>query len=298
MGRRRRLLCALAAVLCMGLVTAAAAYAGWSSQATATQTISTRTLTAPTGLTATAVGHDVQLGWSAGSGGSGYSIQAAANGTSSSCTGASFAALSTTAGTSATDTGRYTPQGSWECYQVETTYGTWSSISSNPVAAVQVGFVATSGTVLNGGTANVIDTGDRLTVAFNQAVKTTTGPTSTNTVCITSGASATFVLGSTTTSGACSASEATKLGTITGMGVSASGRWSATYVWSNANTTLTVTLGSRIQGAQTPAVTSASSVVFDPTNVAANLQSNSGSFHICDTNTAGSDCLADVTGSI
>ena len=83
---------------------------------------------------------------------------------------------------------------------------------------------------------------------------------------------------------------------MSGLSASGSARWSASYVWSGGDTTLTVTLGSRSFG-QDPTV-GAGALVFDPTNVTSTLLSASGGYHVCDTNTAGSDCLADVSGAV
>ena len=151
MRRGARVLAAtVAAVLLAGTATALAAFTKASA---ASQTVSSRNLGAPTGLTGAASGHNVNLSWTAGTNGNGYAIAAAANGTSSNCTAASFSALTTTAGTSITDTGRFTPQGTFECYRVTTTYGTWSSQTANPTVAVRLGVVAQSVAVANGGTA-------------------------------------------------------------------------------------------------------------------------------------------------
>ena len=148
---------AVALVLLAGTATAIAAF---TNAASASQTVSSRNLGAPTGLTGTASGHNVNLSWTAGTNGSGYAIAAAAerhvvqlHG------GGSFAALTTTAGTSITDTGRFTPQGTFECYRVTTTFGTWSSQTGNPTVAVRLGVVAQSVAVTNGGTAGRLDAG-------------------------------------------------------------------------------------------------------------------------------------------
>ena len=63
-----------------------------------------------------------------------------------------------------TDTGRFTPQGTYFCYKATTTYGTWSSQTANPTAAGQLGVVAQSVAITNGGTAGTIDTGDKIVV--------------------------------------------------------------------------------------------------------------------------------------
>jgi hypothetical protein len=123
-----------------------------------------------------------------------------ANGTSSNCSGAVFNPLNTTTNPNYTDAGRYAPQGNYFCYQVTTTYGTWSSTTSNPIAASQIGFVATTLQLTNGGTSGVLDPGDQVVVNFNQAVNTATVPSGTDTVCP---AYQGILLGSTMTSGSC-----------------------------------------------------------------------------------------------
>src|SRR5205823_4071920 len=154
--------------------------------------------------TATPSAHHVGLAWSAGTNGSGYAVLGVATGSSSNCSAASFASIGSAAGTSYADTGRYTPQGTWFCYQVKTSYASWTSVSSNPTAAAQLGVVAASVAAANGGTAGKLDTNDTITVTFNQPITTSTGPSGTNSVCAISGAS--IVLGSTTATGTCAAS--------------------------------------------------------------------------------------------
>ena len=250
-------------------------------------------LYAGSGLTATPSGHDVSLSWSAGSNGSGYSVLGVANGSSSNCSTASFASLGSAGGTTYTDTGRYTPQGTWFCYQVKTSYGSWTSVSANPTAAAQLGVVAISAVAANGGTAGRLDPGDTIAVTFNQALTTSTGPSGTNSVCAIAGA--TVVLGSTATSGACAASETVNLGKLSGGTSSANARFSATYAWSAGNTKLTVTVGARTVGLSNPTVSGVWTL--NPTTTASKLLSSTGSFHACDTNTGGGACLPGLTGS-
>jgi hypothetical protein len=249
-------------------------------------------LYAPSGLTATPSGHDVALAWSAGSNGSGYSVLGVANGSSSDCSAASFASIGSASGTSYTDTGRYTPQGTWFCYQVKTSYASWTSVSGNPTAAAQLGVVATSVAAANGGTAGKLDTNDTITVNFNQPITTSTGPSGTNTVCAISGS--TIVLGSTTTLGTCSASETMNLGKLAGGTSSANARWAATYTWTNSNKTLTVKLGTLSSGS---APTVSGAWTFNPTTTASKLLSATGSFQTCNTNTGGGNCLPTISGS-
>ena len=251
-------------------------------------------LYAPSGLTATPSGHDVSLSWTAGTNGSGYSILGVANGASSNCSAVTYASVGTSASTTYTDTGRYTPQGTYFCYQAKTTYGSsWTSVNSNPTAVAQIGVVATSVTIANGGVSAKLDPGDVITISFNQAINTTTGPTAANSICWTN--AGVVVIGTVAVSGACGAAEANLLGRLTAGTSSANGRYNATYVWSNGNKTLTVTIGATKQSGGTS--TSGGTWTFNPVTTATALLSSTGAFHICDTNTGGGNCLPTATGA-
>jgi hypothetical protein len=269
---------------------AVVAQAAFNSTAAASQSIRSRNLVAPTTLTATPSGENVNLTWPAGQNGSGYAVLAASNGTSNACATASFSATGATTATSYADNGRYQPEGTYECYQVRTTYGTWYSVNANPTAAAQLGVVATSVTIANGGTAGQLDSGDTITITFNQPITPSTGPAAADTVCTTSGA--TIVLASTTTNGnSCSAAETTDLGTLTGGTSTKKGRVTATYAWSNNNRTLAIT----ITGAS--ASTIAGNWTFNPTTTTTGLLSATGNYHTCDTNAGGGNCLPTAVGS-
>ena len=247
-------------------------------------------LYAPSSLTAVPAGHDVSLSWSAGQNGNGNAVLGVANGTSSNCTGASFGSVGTASGTSYTDTGRFSPQGTYFCYQVQTTYASWTSVQNNPVAAAQIGVVATSVQATNGGTAGVLDPGDTIVINFNQPVNPASGPSGTDTVCsvIAGAPNGQILLGSTTTNGGCATNEAVDLGKLTGGGSNRNARYNATYVWTNSNTTLTVTIGNRLLGTN-PTITG--TWTLNPTTTATKLLSATGGFHICDTNAGGGNCL-------
>jgi hypothetical protein len=252
----------------------------------------TTALYAPTGLTATATGHRVNLGWSAGTNGDHYSVLGVANGTSSDCTGVTETSVGSTAALTYTDA-RFTPQGTYFCYEVQTAYGSWTSVDANPTAAVQLGFFAASVVVANGGTAARLDTGDRITVTFNQPVATGTGPSGANKVCSTN--TGVIRLGATATTGVCSATEPVRLGGLTGATTAANGRWNATWTWSAGNTVLTVVLGTRVSG--TTNVTTSGAWTFAPVATTTLLRSAAGSFHVCDTNSGGGNCRPVATGS-
>ena len=291
----RRLAVSLALVA--SLLGGAAAYeptSGASFNARGANPASTYAFTAlyaPTSLTATASGHNVGLSWSAGTNGNGYAVLGVANGSSSDCSSATFASLGTAASTSYIDTGRYTPQGTWFCYQVKTTYGPWASVNGNPTTAAQLGVVAVSVAAANGGTTGKLDTGDTITITFNQAITQSTGPGSSDTVCSVNGA--TVVLAATKTTGSCGAGETSDLGTLTGGSSSKNARWAATYAWSNGNTTLKIKLGTLITGS---ASTMSGTWKFNPVTTTTMLLSTTGLFHICDTNSGGGACIPTVTG--
>jgi hypothetical protein len=300
----------------IGLVmlgTLALVIAGWhfepalalltAQRAVGGNTFTTRSLVAPASLTAVPLGHDAKLTWPAGLNGNDYNVLGAANGGSNNCTAASFVSLASTAATSYTDVGRFTPQGTWFCYQVQTTYGSWNSTASNPTAAAQLGFVATSVQMINNGNhtacsgsgaqvfgqAGLLDCGDQLILTFNQAVNTASGPVASDTVCNRPSTN-TIWFGSTTASGTCAAAEPADLGSLAGGTVTGNCRFSASYAWSNGNQTLTVTIGARVSGGVYPTVSTAT-WTFSPTTTAGKMQSATGAFHICDNNTGGGACL-------
>ncbi|HEX9989313.1 MAG TPA: hypothetical protein VGE45_12645 [Chloroflexia bacterium] len=248
-------------------------------------------LYAPGSLQASPSGRNGALSWSAGQNGSGYKVLGLGNGTSSTCPGSaspSYTTIGTATTLAYTDLNRSpagVPQGTWYCYQVQTTYQLWSSIQNNPVAGAQVGVVATGVQYANVN-ANKLDTGDQFIFTFNQAIDPTTGPTSGNTICSNS---TTIWVGSTTATGNCATTESVAVGKITGGTLDANTRWAATYAWSNGNRTMTVTLGSRVSGNRSPTISTAT-WTFTPTTNSAKLLSSSGLYHICDSNTGGGNC--------
>lgn len=270
------------------------AMANFNSTPTASQSLATRNLVAPTSLTATPQGHDINLTWTSGQNGNGYALLAVANGNSNNCTSATFSALTTTAATAYADTGRYTPQGSYECYQAKTTYNTWTSTTANPTAAAQLGFVATSIQATNGGTAGTLDPGDKIIITYNQPVTTSTGPLATNKVCTNSAASGNIIMLGDAIAG-CSAATPVTIGALSGATSNKTSAYNATYTWTNTNTTLTITIGTRTSGAQNPTITG--TLTLNPTTTATNMLSATGAYHNCDTNTGSGNCLPTLTGS-
>jgi hypothetical protein len=283
----------MVAAACALLAGSATAHAAFSAPAAASQTISSRNLGAASGLTGAASGHDVALSWTAGTNGNGYAIAAVANGTSSNCSAVTFSPLTTAAGTTATDTGRSTPQGTFECYRVTTTYGTWSSQTGNPTVAVRIGVVAQAVAFTNGGTAGHLDAGDTIAITFNQAISTASGPVAANNVCTNTGG--TIMVGVTGTGTTCSTGSATTVGTLTSLTISRAARYNATFAWSPGNTVLTVTIGSRSAGTQDPTISG--TAVYTPTTTATGLLSATGAFHTCSTNSGGGNCTPSATGA-
>jgi hypothetical protein len=291
---RPRALVAIAAAIVVG-VTALTSITAWALLTTttaATQSVTTATLGAPSGLTATPLGHDVALAWSAGQSGTGYQILGTANGSNPNCSGATFSALTSTTNLAYSDSGRYGPQGGWYCYQVQTSNSTWTS-TTNPSVAVQLGVVATSLSITNGGNSGKLDTGDQIAITFNQPIDTSTGPGSTDSVCSTG--SNTILLATTVASGSCSTSESVNVGTLSGGTQGTNARFAATNAWSNANKTLTITLGTRTSGSGNTFASGAWTL--NPTTTSTKLQSATGAFHACDTNTGGGFCLPSASGS-
>lgn len=282
---------AAALLACTVANVSTASFAATAANASATYALTA--LYAPSALTATTSGAGVGLSWTAGQNGNGYAVLGVANGTSSNCSAATTASLGTASGTTYTDAARSTPQGTWFCYEVKTTYANWTSVASNPRTAAQIGVVVSSIVGANGGTAGKLDPGDTITANFNQPITTTTGPSGTNSVCAISGA--TLVVGSTTTSGSCVATETTNFGKLTGGSSNANARFSATYTWNVARTQLVVLIGARSSGAANPTTSGTWTVA--PTTTSTKLLSSTGGLHTCDTNTGGGSCLPAMTGA-
>jgi hypothetical protein len=284
-------LIAVAVIAGAVLGSAGVALATFTGSATATMSVSSRSLSAPGSLAGSALGHAVSLVWSAGSGGTTYAVTAVNNGSSSSCAGVTYTALGTTPSLTWSDP-RSTPQGTYECYQVSTSYAGWTSLGS-PTVAVQIGVVASTVQITNGtGSSSRLDTGDRIVVTFNQAIAGSSEPSSSDSICTST--SGYVALGSTATGSSCSSS-GLELGTLTGLSVNASSRYAASWSWNSSNTVLTITVGSRTAGSTTPTVTGTGT--FTPTAATSALLSGSGGYHVCTSNTGGGNCLPTATGS-
>lgn len=275
-----------------------------SSQAITGNTFSTLQLIAPDTLTAGVQGHDVVLDWNAGQFGDGYALFGAAAGMGGDCDNVTWSLIGQTTETASSDLNWFMPQGSLYCYLVKTTHGSWSSIQNNPATAVRLGFVATAVQIINAGDiascsgtgteqygqTGTLDCGDQIIITFNQSVASATGPDPASTLCADPNTGE-LALGSTTTTGACATTETIELGTMTG-GTIGEGvaRYAATYAWSNDDLTVNVTLGARVFGSEY-ATLSADTWTLNPTTETAKLLSAVGSYHVCDSNADGGNCL-------
>jgi len=116
-----------------------------------------------------------------------------------------------------------------------------------PTAKTAIGFFATSVTLTNGGTAGRLDPGDTVVIQFDQAVNTT--GVSVTQICA-AVASTTVYLGSTHGTSTCNTGNTA--GTLTGINLSSAaskdGAFNATATWTNANRTLTITVGASVMG--------------------------------------------------
>src|SRR4051794_36724145 len=129
--------------------------------------------------TVTASGWNMSLAWTPGTTGlNGQQLWGVNNGTSSTCTGATYASLTTLASAATstyTDTARGTvgTNGDWFCYQVLSTRSgsTWTTPYS--FAAAQLGLATTAVTLTNIGTALRFEKNDKITLTFNQRITNT-----------------------------------------------------------------------------------------------------------------------------
>jgi len=215
--------------------------------------------------------------------GNGYAVFAYHEGpTSTACNTTqanyTFVAGTTNASPSYTDSGVFAGSsasyfGSYSCYMIRTwdvpgvnpsswtsgTVPTWTSqIAPSPANqyvtpnGVAVGFFPSSVTMTNSN--GTLATGDTVVLNYDQA---TNAPNLAGlSVCATKGSSATFYLGQSLAVATCDTVGGTSIGKLTGgtYTSSADGVWAATYVWSNGNKTLTITIGAETLGTKIPTV--------------------------------------------
>ncbi len=254
-------------------------------------TFALTSLYAPGSLTATPAGAAVDVAWTAGQNGNGYTVLSAPapNPLVNDCTGVSYSAITTVTGTSYTHAAS-TPPGTWRCYSVQTSYHSWTSVENNPVAGARVGFVASMASFSNTGNPRM-DDGDTITITFNQPVDAATGPLTGNSICWQNDR---IVLGSTQT-GSCAATDTSpRLGFLTGGTIDRNMRLAATWSWSGDGRTLTIAVGARLSG--TGNYSTQGTWTFTPTSNAAFVKSSTGGIHVCDTNAGGGNCTPTVSG--
>lgn len=285
---------ALAAATVAVMAVAGVAHGTFAAFAGATRngdnTFALTSLYAPGELTTLPAGHAVDLTWTAGRNGNGYTVLSAPapDPLVNDCTGASYSSVTTVTGTSYTDPAS-TPAGTWRCYTVRTSYQSWTSVQGNPVAGARMGFVASMASFSNTGNSR-LDDNDTITITFNQSVDAATGPQAGNSICW---ANDRIVLGSTQT-GNCSATEVPRLGWLTGGSIDKNMRLAASWSWSGDGRTLTITVGARSSGNGN--YSHNGTWTFTPTTNASLVKSSTGGFHVCDSNAGGGNCTPAVNG--
>jgi hypothetical protein len=141
LGKLGRVLPVIAlALACSGFTGTLAVLTGQTGNAA--NSFSTTALYAPTNLTAISASGSVQLNWTAGLNGNSYTVLGGDNGVNATCPAATTpgfytTTIGTTSGTTYTDP-RSIAAGHTYCYQVQTAYKSWTSVQTNPVAAVSV----------------------------------------------------------------------------------------------------------------------------------------------------------------
>jgi hypothetical protein len=276
-------------LLALALLLAAAAAAAFSSanfsasSGNPSNAVTTATVGAASGLTAGASGRDVNVAWTAGTNASSAVVSGGPSQTSS-CAGVTYTQLATPSPATYTDANRSSPAGSWYCYRVQAAFHSFSSLTTSPTVATQLGVVASAATLANNGASSTsgcsaassgaLDCRDRIVIDFNQAIDTGSGPGSSGKVCGDE-TSASILIGYTGF-GTC-ASSGYSIGKLKGSWANNSARYDATFTWSNGNTRLTVDLGIRRAGTSDMQL-SGGSWSFTP---ASGLTSSTGAVGIC-----------------
>lgn len=312
-------------------------------------TYSTTALYGPTGVNASGGARHIDVMWNndarlgaepvSAVSGAGYIVVGRDNGSNASCPAPDFSAPNYTTPVGATDgagggfvDARHTPQGNYFCYAVQASYtaggADWRSLTNNAAtgvagtftpAGIQLGFVATSVTLVNNGDPlsmpsclllllngiaglpGRLDCGDQIVITFNRPVNPSTGPTSTttgddgDTVC-TDAASGRVWIGSTVPlfGATCATSEPANVGYLEGGTASANRRFTALYGWSNGNRTLTITIRKN-SAILYPALDAASRTLFPAPQpgklLTADTTDCAGGCPICISNEGGGNCL-------
>jgi hypothetical protein len=241
----------------------------------------------------------------------------AANGTAPTCSGglAAYAQLTDVATGPITDaTVSGFAQGGYLCYKIVTIWpfpvvGTpWLAQGLAPEKALQTGYVLSSWSWANyDGNANKAGTGDQLIFNFNQDVDTTTGPTTSETVCVLPQASPIIRVGDsqttnnncTTSGGTTSVGYATGPSTMSGNQVRFNIRTPQnggyTQMWNDCSVankckTLVVELGSQRGGNAVPTMAVGSWTGFTTGPTGTKLKSATGALTVCTTNATNGLC--------
>jgi hypothetical protein len=225
---------------------------------------------APSAASAAASGNNVNLAWTPGTHGpvTGQQLYGVDNGTSSNCTGAAYALLTTlpSATTSTYTDARGTAGngGNWFCYKLVSTSATaWTAETALP--ALQLGLAATAISSANGGSrcgpspvpaTGKLDCSDTISITFNQKPILPASP-----IIVCAFSSGSIVLGANRTP--CSSSDGiATVGVLSGGTISASTSYSSSAftLTAAAPWTMTITLG----GANTQPPSISGSFTFAP----------------------------------
>ena len=286
-------------------------------------------LSAPTGFTGAMAGGALQFPFTAGlfdsgAGGVGTTITSYLPATSgTTITGAAPTCVTTPAtytlaavetNVSPATLTATTNQGRWDCFMARASYpypaGSkgWYSISGNPVAAVQRGYVVRSVALANGGVLSRVDQGDTITVTFNQPVNHSVAEPFGGPVC-TRNTGDIIYIGTNHDATTCANTETSlyllKLLPKSGMTHNQNATFLASYAWSADSTTVTVLIGVEQTGGNVALTCTGACVAAQAwtantssTNLA-NIPSATGAVSLCTVNPspiANGLCLPEATG--
>ncbi|HKI92344.1 MAG TPA: hypothetical protein VJ986_08575 [Gaiellaceae bacterium] len=198
----------------------------------------------PTGLgTPAPSGYGASLAWTPGTHGpvTGQQLYGVDGGAGASANCGTYALAATMASAttaSYSTTGASGASGHWWCYRLVSTSATaWTAAAD--FTPIRVGLIPSTVALTNGGTAGAVDSGDTITITFNQDVNTA----SATNVCLVSGASGAGVIliGDTTCAGA---SDSYTIGKLTGLTISSTGTASRTATVATSGNQVTVTVTS------------------------------------------------------
>jgi hypothetical protein len=224
-----------------------AVFVGFTGETQNASTFAGGWIGAPTSLAApTPSGYDAQLAWTPGTHGpvTGQQLWGVDRGSTSNCTGAVYALLNTMAGASTSTypkSNTSSVNGHWLCYQMLSTSASAWTASSN-FSAVQLGLVAKTVAIANGGGTNSsgkLTANDTITVTFNQPILASSLPVG---PIICTGTSATLIIiGDTSATNCSGTTDPYSVGVINGITVSGNKNKIDANV-SVSGATLTITL--------------------------------------------------------